>query len=307
MTTIFYRNKKDAETKILETFRVGSWIHVDEPNEDEISFVTKRFALDKHLVEDVLDPYEVPRIETDMGKLYIFTRYAHNTAESTVITSPVLFIIGPDFFLSIAKRKLPIIDKFNSGVIPFFTTHKTKLLVQMLLAINADYEYLIKAMSKRLRQLSGNIEKIHNKNIAQFVDFETILNDFLFGLEPYSIALEKLLTGKHITLYEEDRDLIEDLILSTEQLEKMCKSSIKHVVNVREAYTNVLSNNMNKTIKLLTSVTLILTIPTMVGSFYGMNVALPFQDSPLAFVGTVVFSIVVSFLLIWIFFKKDLL
>lgn len=64
MTTIFYRNKKDSRTKILDTFRVGAWIHIDEPDEEEISFVTKRFSLDKHLVEDVLDQFEVPRIET---------------------------------------------------------------------------------------------------------------------------------------------------------------------------------------------------------------------------------------------------
>ena len=101
--------------------------------------------------------------------------------------------------------------------------------------------------------------------------------------------------------------MIEDLLVDHEQLIRICKSNQKGIFNIRESHSSLLSHNLNKTMKLLTSVTVILTIPTMVSSFYGMNVDLPLQGHPLAFLGVLAITTIISISLLVIFNKRDLL
>ncbi|RMD59430.1 magnesium transporter CorA family protein, partial [Candidatus Parcubacteria bacterium] len=123
-------------------------------------------------------------------------------------------------------------------------------------------------------------------------------------LIPTSTILQNLLKGGYFPLYEEDEELVEDLLLSTNQLIEMSKATLKYIVNIRDAYSTIMSHELNRVMKILTSLTIILTIPTMIASFYGMNVALPWATSPLAFVGIILFTLVVSVLLLVLFIKN---
>lgn len=132
-----------------------------------------------------------------------------------------------------------------------------------------------------------------------------MIDDIPFGLHPTSLALNKLLKGNFVTLHEEDRELGEDLVQSNEQLIKMCNSNIKRVINTRAAYDNILSNNLNQIMKLLTAVTVILTIPTMISGIFGMNVSLPMADNPYAFIIIMSITVAASFGLLFVFLKQD--
>lgn len=127
------------------------------------------------------------------------------------------------------------------------------------------------------------IEKINNADIVQFVRFEEILNDFLSALTTTNTAQNNLLSKKMIEFPEDDKDLIEDMSLGTVQLIEATKNNLKNIVNIREAYTTIVSQDLNRVIKLLTALTIILNVPVLVASLYGMNVALPGAHSPLAF------------------------
>jgi len=116
-----------------------------------------------------------------------------------------------------------------------------------------------------------------------FVGFEEELNDFLSALTHTSPVLQNILGGKLIKLYEQDGELMEDLILSANQLIGLCQSTLKNIVNIREAYSTIVTNDLNRVIKLFTSLTVILTIPTIIASLYGMNVKLPLAGNPEAF------------------------
>lgn len=305
MRTIYYKNLKHKTTKILDSFRIGAWIHVDEATQDDITFVTKRFNLDENILADALDMYEVPRIENNDGKTYLFTRFAYGS-NSTARTAPLLIVVGSDFFLTITPQKITSIDTLISSE-DFYTTQKTKLLIQILLELDTDFEKYIKNISKDIHRVNAHIEEIDNKSLINFVNYEYIFNDFLLGLRPDNNTLEKLLTGKFVKLFEDDRELIEDLYLTNEQLVNMCQANIKYLVNIRDSYSTITSNNLNKTMKFLTSITLILTIPTMVFSFYGMNVHLPLESHPLAFLFIILGTIVVAVVLLLYFNLKDLL
>lgn len=305
-TTIYHRNRHDKQLKRLKRSRTGAWVNIENISSEDLDAVCDRFELERNIVSDALDPYEVPRIERDDGMTYLFTRFAYQIADS-IFTAPLLIVIGEKQLYTIANKPLPVVARFDTGLIDFYTTQKTKLLILLFLEINQDYQRLINQMSKTIRNLGFRLEEIENKDVSRFVQYESVFNDFIFGLEPMSITLQKLLSGKFVPLYEEDRELIEDLFLGTDQLLKIAVSNIKASKNIREAYSSIQSNNLNKTMKLLTSVTVLLTVPTVIGSFWGMNVPLPFETNPLGYVWVTLLMILVSIGFWAIFSKKDLL
>jgi magnesium transporter len=294
MIQYFYRNRNHIKLQSLSEHKIGSWISVEDPTEQELMNLAEQLNLESDLLLDALDPFEVPRIEKEGNTTYIFSRFAHKY-EDKITTAPVLIVVSGSFLVTISVRALPFINKFIQDKVEFFTTQKTKFLMLLLVEMHKDYQKLVNAIHKNIRNISSDLEQINNKDIGTFVRFETIFNDFLFGLEPTSIVLKKFATGKYIKLYEADQDLIEELLVDNEQLIMLCKVNQKGIFNLRESHSSVLSNNLNKTIKLLTSVTVILTIPTMVSSFFGMNVGLPLQGHPFAFLLILATTVIVSF------------
>jgi magnesium transporter len=148
------------------------------------------------------------------------------------------------------------------------------------------------------------MESIKNKDIVQFVNFESVINDFLSALVPANTMLTKLMSGKYFKLYEEDKDLIEDMYLSHNQLIVLCRANLKNIVNIRDAYSTIMTNNLNRILKMLAALTVVLTIPTTIGSFFGMNVAVPLDQNPHAFGFIVVGAILLSALALVVFIKN---
>lgn len=130
-----------------------------------------------------------------------------------------------------------------------------------------------------MRAATSDISNLRPRDIAIFVEYERKLNDYLDALIPTNTALEKLLSGKYLRLYEDDRDLVEDLSIDTEQQITRCKSMLRTITNVRDSYRALMDTRLNETIRLLTVITLALTIPTALAGLYGMNVDLPGNET----------------------------
>lgn len=280
--------------------REGSWVYVENPDHEDISKLAKTYKLDPALIRDALDPFEAPRMEVEDSVTYIFATIPHK--EGFGATSvPVLITIGPDFITTVSRRELPFMDKFKSGKIEFNTLRKTKLLTQFLKEIITLYNSYLLDINKQVRRTSIYPGKISEEDIALFVKHEEVLNTFISDLHPLEGNLKSILTGKYVRLTEDDSELIEDIMLSTLQLIDTCRLTLTNIVNIRGAYATIVTNNLNKIIKILTVLTIILTIPTIIGSFYGMNVRLPLENHPNAFWiitgGTVVVSMIVLYLL----------
>ena len=303
MIKIYHKNIKENRLKILNKFKVGSWIYVENPSKEELKHLAKSFHLEKGLLKDALDPNEVPRMEVEKSTTYIFTRIPYSE-KSKVSTMPVLVALGKDFLITISQQPLPLLDKFINGEVDFYTTQKTKLLLQIFSEINASYNVFLNNINRRVRAMSIELEKINNKDIVQFVTFEGNINDFLSALVPTNAILKNILSGKFLKLYEKDEELTEDLFLANGQFIESCRTILKTIVNVREAYSTIMTNNLNRVIKLLTALTIILTVPTIIASFYGMNVRLPFADNPLAFFVILGLTILISVFLLAIFIKN---
>lgn len=306
MIEIFYKNKRNKSLKTLEIYKKGSWIHVQDPTEDEILELVDSFDLEEGHIRDALDPFEAPRFEVEGKNIYIFTRYSVKVSEKDV-TRTILFVLSEDTIFTITKEPCEPLNAFIENKVEFFTTQKTKMLLQSLLKINKTYNSKIHDLRKSIQNTTSEIQSLNNKQIIRLVEQENVLNEFLATLIPTSLVLEKMLHDNSIKLYEDDEDLVEDLLLSNKQLVEIAKATLKHIVNVREAFTTIMSNKLNTTMKTLTAITIILTIPTMISSFYGMNVHLPLEGDPQMYLWILLTSLGVSSLLIYIFNKRDLL
>lgn len=303
MISIYYKNVKENVLHTLEEFKIGSWIAVHAPTEDDISYLVKTFSLDEGLLRDATDFYEVPRVEVDANVTYIYARYPYSE-DDRILTAPVLIAIGEDFFITVTSHTFPIQDRFLNGEIEFFTTQKTKLFLQFFFQINSGYSSLLNNINRRIRAMSITLERIANKDIIQFVTFENILNDFISALVPTSTMLQNLLSGKFLRLYKNDQDLIEDLFLNNGQLVEMCNSNLKTIVNIRESYSTIMTNNLNRVIRRLTALTVLFMVPNIISGYFGMNVPLPHADSPLAFSALLAFTFATSLVLVLVFYKN---
>ncbi len=306
MLTIFHRAKrnKDLEHKKIETIQSGVWVHLESPTADELDRLVTEAGLDAGLLADATDPYEVPRVEKEDKAVYMFTRVPISRG-GEVSTAALAIVVTPKIIVTIAQEKLDLWKPFTSTKIDFLTTQKTTLFFLIFRAINTSYQKFLNEIRREIQRTSVSLESISNKDIVRFVRFERTLHAFVGALTPTNSAIATILSGKMFKLYEDDSELIEDLQLSNGQLLEGCSSSLKTIVNIRNAYSTIVTNKLNHTIKLLTALTIVLTVPTMIASFFGMNVLLPFREnSGFAFWGIVGVSLAMAFLLL-VFFMRD--
>lgn len=306
MVQIIHKTLKSEKLEILDQFKPGSWIYVENPTDAELDKIASDFKLDNGLLKDALDPHEVSRIDMEEDIHYVFARYIAESEDGTN-TEPVLMIISNECLITICRKRPAFYDNFISGKVEFFTTQKTKLFIQIFLDIIQHYQKVLNQIRKQIRTTTLHIEKIKNRDLIQFVAYESTLYDILTSLQPMEATLKQILSGNYLKLFDQDADLIEDLQLSTMQLVDICQSTLSHIVNVRDANTTIMTNNINRTMKFLTVLTLILTIPTMIASFFGMNVSLPFQTHSFAFIFVLGLSVLASMVIVYYLIKKGYL
>jgi magnesium transporter len=251
--------------------------------DSELEKLAAQFGFDEDLLDDGVDLYESPRLEHEDKNIYIYTRYCHPAGVHTS-TEPLLLIITPTCLVTVARRDPePIIELIQK--VDTITTQKIKLVLLILESVNEGYRRHLNAVTKQILSSRNRLQKtiVDNNEVLKFIDMEEDLNEFLAALQPYGILLHALLNGRYLKLHEEDEDLIEDLQLSTSELIELTKSRLKTIQNMRDAYSTIATNNLNKVFKQLTSIAIFMSIPTIIGGLYGMNIALPFDHHPQAF------------------------
>lgn len=302
MLTIYYRHIRSGKLTTLTSPKAGSWVHASSPNASELQELADTYQLDLGLLTDGIDPNESPRVETEDGATYIYTRYAYGD-DGRIYTSPLLIVLADGQLITVCGRKFGRLNNLIEGRKAIVTTQKTKLLLQILGEVQMSYTTNLNYLSKTILGFRRELRKenISNQDLINFIDIEETLNDFLSGLVPTGAIFRSLLTGRYFKLFEEDEDLIEDLSLGSTELIELTKSRLTTIVNIREAYSTILAGNLNRTFRRLTLITIFMTIPMIVSSLYGMNISLPFMNQSWAFAG-VMGSIVVSMLVAaWIF------
>jgi magnesium transporter len=280
MIKYYYKSLRSQQVQELADYKKGSWVYVEAPTPEEVAYIVERFQLDAGHVADSLDEDEMPRLEKEDDQSYIFVRYAYKNAEAELVTVPLLFVFSDELIITISLVHLPCLDTFLKGKIQFATTQRAKLH-----QIVEQYDAYINGTSKQIKLIRSRLRghEISNQDFIDFVLIEDELNEFLAALQPTNATLRRLLRGRYIPLFEEDQDIIEDLLLNNEQSIEACNGNIKSIVNIREAYSSISSNNLNRTMKTLTGATVLITLPNVLFGMYGMNIGLPFQHQAWAY------------------------
>ncbi|MBR2626694.1 MAG: magnesium transporter CorA family protein [Peptococcaceae bacterium] len=264
----------------------GNWVCLISPTAEEVRDVSEHFEIELQDMISALDEDERARVDDDDDYTLIIIDVPYREEEDgrdgygTVPLAIILGDKGKKYIITICLRELALLDDFRNGrVKKFYTYKKTRFIIQLLYR-NATYylQYL-----RMLERSSGKIEQeLHrstrNEELFQLLSLDKSLVYLSNSLRANELVLERLMRLESVKIYPEDEDLLEDAIVENKQAIEMANvySSILDVT--MEAYSSVISNNLNTVMKVLTSLTIIMTIPTMIFSFFGMNVPLPLQD-----------------------------
>lgn len=300
MITYYYKNIRSKKLSIVEGYQPGAWVCVENPTTDEIDYLINTFDLDAGHMNDVLDDDEMPRLEREGDLTYIFVRYAYTNDDMELTTAPLLTILSKEIFITVALKNLPRLQRFTSGKVTFSTTQRTKLFLQIMDQIVDQYEVFINNISRQIKIIRTRLRAhdVGNQDFIDFVLIEDELNEFLSALLPTTAILRRLMLGRHIPLFSEDEDIVEDLLLNNEQSIEGCRSNVKSIINIREAYSTIASNNLNRTMKVLTAATMLIALPNVFFGMYGMNIELPFQHEVWAYAFVIGLTLLATMLVI---------
>jgi magnesium transporter len=306
MIKYFFKSLRSERVQELDSYKPGSWVYVEAPTHNEVDELVKKFSLTEGHLQDALDEDEMPRLEKEGEQSYIFVRFAYKTADGELVTTPLLFVFSGELVITVAQVRLPALEAFMNGKITFATTQRAKLILLILQQVSEQYDGFISQTSKQIKLIRSRLRghEIANQDFIDFVIIEDELNEFLSSLMPTNATLRRLLLGRYMPLFAEDQDIVEDLLLNNEQSIEACNSNMQSIIHIREAYTSISSNNLNRTIKILTIVTVLIMLPSMFYGMYGMNIALPFQHATWAFPGILLLTMIVNILVILIARKK---
>lgn len=279
MIKYYYKSLRSKTVKELKAPQRGCWIHVEAPKQQEVEELVKRFDLELGFIEDALDEDEMPRLEREGEQGYIFVRYAYKRPDGEMDTAPLLIVFGPELVLTISPFHLPAVDTMLKGRVDFATTQRTKLILLLLSHISEQYDSSVSQTSRTIKAIRSRLrgKGVTNQDLIDFVTLEDELNEFHSSLQPTNATLRRLLAGKQLPMFEEDQDIVEDLLLNNEQSIEAIRSNLKSIANIREAYSAISANRLNRTLTILTVATILISIPSFAMGIYSLNIPLPFQ------------------------------
>lgn len=313
--------KTDVETnKTEETkkFEKGNWINMVAPTEEEIKKVCQKIKIDEAFIRYSLDYEEKARIdyeEDDDTTLFIVDVpvIEKEDKEEVYSTMPLgMIVVRDDYFITVSLKQNRVIAELEKNKTKNTTiTYKKSRMILQVFYKNAElYLKYLKKINKETEIAESVLKNSQkNKELLKMLSLEKSLVYFTTSLKSNEVVMEKTLRGKIIKLYEEDEDILEDAIIENKQAIEMAKIYNDILSGTMDAYASIISNNLNGVMKFLTSITIILAIPTMIASYWGMNVKVPMQNinSPWPFAIVVLLSIILGIIaMIWLK-KKDML
>lgn len=315
MINIYNTNVETNQLEEINKIQKGCWVNLVSPSDEEIINVCSELKISTDYVKDSLDYEEKARIDTeedDGTVLFVIdVPVIEKEGDSyTYSTMPLgVIIVRDDYIVTVSLRKSIVIEKFIKSKVKNFVTYmKSRFLFQIMLENSSAYLTYLKRINKETEIAESTLKhSMKNRELLKMLSLEKSLVYFTTSIKSNEVVMEKTLRGKFIKLYEDDEDILEDAIIENKQAIEMGKIYSDILNGTMDAYASIISNNLNGVMKFLTSITIVLAIPTMVSSFWGMNVELPFQNNINGFAIMVAISIILTLgVTVWLK-KKDML
>ncbi|HMQ59642.1 MAG TPA: magnesium transporter CorA family protein [Flavilitoribacter sp.] len=311
---IHYYTKHGGRLRELEGPEIGCWMNITPPfSEEELEEVAQNLDIPLDFLTDSLDVDERSRYEREEETRFIllnspFLNTSTEENDTIYVTIPIGIIITIDTVVTISSEENPVLQLFLDDKVKNFDPTDDSLFVLQIMEQNV-FRFLtcLKKLNQRRNQIERELyDSSRNEELKQLLSIEKSLVYFMNSLSSNELLKMKMkrVDFLHIREDEDKSDLFEDIIIDNSQAMEMAKVYADILNGTMDAYGSIISNNLNLTIRRLTLITIILMVPTLIASFYGMNIQLPFMNNPYALVGIVLLSILLSALLGWYFQRK---
>lgn len=305
-------SETDATLKALESIEPGCWINVVAPTDQELILLSKKTGAPLEFLRAPLDDEETSRIDIDGNNILVivdipFTEMEDNSL--TYDTYPLAIIHTEKEIITVCLKNSKIITDFIEGKIrSFFTFKKSRFILQILNKISTYYLLYLRQIDKKSLMIEKRLHKsMKNKELIQLLSLEKSLVYFSTSLKSNEITLEKMLKLDIMQKYEEDKDVLEDVIIENKQAIEMANIYSNILSGTMDAFASVISNNLNIVMKLLASVTIVMAIPNMISGLFGMNIlGIPFGEHPNGFFIVVGLILTLCAMATAILIKKDM-
>ena len=273
----------------------GCWVNAVAPSEEERAWLEAEVGVLPEFVLSALDEEETSRVDydEDARQIFVIVDYPVVDEDGTVRASlplqydtmPLTMVFLPEksLFVTISTRENEVVADLRDGrVRGVDTRYRTRFLLQTLLHISQLYLVYL----RRIDRISSHTEarlhaSVRNEELIQMLNLEKSLVYFSTSLKADEVTLNKIAQGRIIPLYEDDQDLLEDVLVEVHQAIEMANIYSNTLSGTMDAFASIISNNLNIVMKVLSVITIVMAIPNIVFGFYGMNVDLPFDGVPL--------------------------
>lgn len=312
LTNIF--RTVDGQIHKISEQQKGCWIDVTSPTESELLEISEKYNIDMKHLKAPLDKEECSRIKTYDSYQIILVDVPileeYNGKESYV-TVPLAIFVTDDVVVTVCQEDTSVLDAFINGrVEEFFSYKSTRFVLQILNKNVAVYLQYLKIIDKKSEIVGKRLHcSTKNRELIELLELEKSLVYFVASLRANELVLESLLKMDNIKKYPQDKELLEDVIIENRRAMEMASIYSEILNGTMDAFASVISNNLNSVMKFLATVTIVMSIPTMIASFYGMNVnvnGIPWASSSYGFSYVVAFSIILTIIATMILAKFDL-
>ena len=314
MINIYKTNVKTGFIDSIEKPVKGCWINLVKPTDKEISDIAKLVNIEEHLLKYPLDIAEKAHIDFEDDAVLIVvdspaTEYKKKKKYYTTLPLGMI-LVRDDIFITISQVNITSVDQILNNSKPYLveTQKKSRFVFKILYNMAQDYIRYLTYINQDLENFESKMEKtMSNEELMNILNFEKTMIYFNASVKANQVVLEKLNRGKAIKLYEEDEDILEDTLIENRQAIEMIQTYSEILNGITDIFGTIVSNNLNNVMKFLTSITVIISLPTMISSFLGMNVDFPFRTDIIGFICVIVVSIVITVLAtLWLSKKKML-
>jgi magnesium transporter len=290
----------------------GSWVVMTSPSATELLEISERCHIDIDHLRAPLDEEERSRIEVEQDYTLILVdipTMEERNNKDRYVTIPMAIIVAKEVIVTICLEETKVLKSFMDGrVRDFYTYKKTRFILQILYRNASVFLQYLRIIDRKSEEIEHKLHiSTRNSELIELLELEKSLVYFTTSLRSNEVVLEKMLKNDNIKQYPEDTELLEDVIIENKQAIEMANIYSGILSGTMDAFASVISNNLNIVMKFLATITIVMAIPTMIASFFGMNVdGIPFKDSPFGFYIVVAGTFAIAAIVAIIFRKKDL-
>jgi len=286
------------------------WINLVDPAPEEIAALQSQLNIPPDFLTYPLDLDERPRTEKEDNTILIILRvpyYQGEAADIPYTTIPLGIILTEHHIITVCRAQNGVISDLLSRRIKGLSTGKRyRLVLQIFLGVAMRYLSYLREINRTVEMLEDKLQlSMRNRELQELLKYQKSLTYFTTALKSNELMMERLHRSQLFKIYPDDEDLLEDVLTENQQAIEMTNIAASILSQMMDAFASIISNNLNVVMKFLTSFTIILTFPVMVASFYGMNVALPFQEWPAAFWIILAIALTMSLSVAVVFWRRD--